>query len=299
MNESPKKSYLDWSGEGRSSLLFYIPGLILVLLISLFVGQLFGIVGTFLIHSTSPAATIIIVTFFGFIFSFITIPILVRLLHNRPWWSIAMPKKSIDYKRFALGFFTVLCLQALLTIIGYVWKPEEFTYNGFDPMQWIPMFFIAAIAFFVQASAEEMVYRGYITQFAYRISKNPIFFLLVPAFLFSLPHFGNITGAQGIYSILPYIEMGLMFGWIAYRSGSLWMSIGAHLANNWFVTLFVGSSADNIKKISLFSTASTSSSPADQSLSSLIYLVAVVLILEFLMRKTHTLVVKGNPDQNG
>lgn len=49
------------------------------------------------------------------------------------------------------------------------------------------MLAIAAVAFFVQASAEEMVCRGYLTQYARRLVRHPAGFLLIPATVFSLP----------------------------------------------------------------------------------------------------------------
>jgi membrane protease YdiL (CAAX protease family) len=288
MSQVIKKSYLAWSHEGRSGFFVYLIGTILVLAISLFIGQIFSVIGAVLIHSNSVAATIIKVTFFGFIFSFLSIPILLALLHKRPWWGVAMPEKRLDMKRLGVGLFSALTAIVVINLAGYLWNPSSFIFNGIDYRTWVPMLFLCAISFFVQASTEEMVYRGYITQFVYRFTQNPIFFLGIPALVFSLPHFGNITGANGIYAILPYIEMGLLFGWMAYRSGSLWTSIGAHLANNWFITLFVGSTEETVAKISLFSTTSNISSPADQSISTLIYCIAVATIAELLMRKTGT-----------
>jgi membrane protease YdiL (CAAX protease family) len=299
MKQRVKNTYLEWASEGRSGLLLYILGFILVLAISLIIGQMFTVVGGLLIPSTSPMATIFKTNFFGFLFSFTAIPIMVRLLHNRPWWSVAMPERRLDYKRFAIGLISTLAVLIVLQIVGYISRPEQYHYNGFDPTQWIPLFFLAVIAFFVQASTEEMVYRGYITQFIYRFSKSPWLFLPISALIFSLPHFGNISGASGVFAIMPYLEMGLMFGWLAYRSGSLWMGIGAHVANNWFVTLFVGSDAENLKKLSLFTTISSQShsSPADQSLSSLVFCLATILVAELIMRLTRTK-VQGIKEKN-
>jgi membrane protease YdiL (CAAX protease family) len=43
--------------------------------------------------------------------------------------------------------------------------------------------------------------------------------------------------------------MGLMYGLLAWRSGSLWMSAGVHLGNNWFITMFVGNATEKIPKL--------------------------------------------------
>lgn len=280
-------TYLHWADRGRSGIIVYIIGFLLLISISLFFGQVFAVVGGLLIQSDTPAANIIKITFFGFIFSFFCVPLLVRLLHARPWWTVAMPEKRVEWRNFAIGFIAVLLVMVLLNGVGYLMNPSDFVYNGFEASTWMVMFFLAAIAFFVQASTEEMVYRGYVTQFVYRFSKQPVFFLLIPAIVFSLPHFGNIKVSAGVYAVLPYILMGLTFGWLAYRSGSLWMGVGAHLANNWFITLFVGSSAENIQKISLYSTVSKTVNAFDQSVSSLVYCIAVISVAEILMWLTN------------
>ncbi len=288
MQNSTIKSYLDWATIGRKSILLYIIGFILVIFISLILGQMFFIVGEIIIPLNSPSLNIFKFTFFSFIFSFISVPLLIGLLHNRPWWSIAMPEKKIEFKNFFIGFFIVLSINFILNIIGYFYDPSKYVYSGFNGYEWLLLFFLAFLAFFIQVATEEMVYRGYISQFIFRITKSPILVVLLSSIVFSLPHFGNITGANGIFAVLPYIEMGIMFGWLAYRSGSLWMSIGAHMANNWFITMFVGSNLEKIHKLSLFTKISETSSPESQSISSFIYALLVIVVAEIIMKITKT-----------
>lgn len=281
-------TYLDWSFKGRKSIFLYIIGFLFVLITSLVLGQMFFIVGELILPINSPAINIFKFSFFSFIFSFLAIPIVIGLIHKRPWWSIAMPNKKIELKNFFIGFGIVIFINLFFNIIGYYYKPSDYIHSEIKTSEWLALFFLAFISFFIQAATEEMVYRGYISQFIYRITKRPYLVIVISSFIFSLPHFGNITGANGIYAILPYIEMGIMFGWLAYRSGSLWMSIGAHMANNWFVTLFVGSSSEKIQKLSLFTKISEVSDPSSQSISSLIYTVLVIIIAEIVMKITHT-----------
>jgi len=288
MQNSSIKSYLEWATIGRKSILLYIIGFILVIFISLILGQMFFIVGEIIMPFNSPGLKIFKFTFFSFIFSFISIPLLIGLLHKRPWWSIAMPAPKIEFKNFFIGFCLVLSINIIFNAIGYFYDPSQYIYSGCNTYEWFSLFLLAFLAFFIQAATEEMVYRGYISQFIYRITKNPLLVVLVSSIIFSLPHFGNITGANGIYAVLPYIEMGVMFGWLAYRSGSLWMSIGAHMANNWFITMFVGSNLEKIHKLSLFTKISETSSPESQSISSFIYALLVIVVAEIIMKITKT-----------
>ncbi len=63
------------------------------------------------------------------------------------------------------------------------------------------------------------------------------------------------------------------------------MAIGAHLVNNWFITMFVGSKAEVIQKLSLFETPSQISSMAQISVNTLIYSALVLGVAELLMRR--------------
>jgi membrane protease YdiL (CAAX protease family) len=76
-------------------------------------------------------------------------------------------------------------------------------------------------------------------------SSNKIFFLGIPAVLFSAPHITNIAAFGGSPLVMaPYIISGLLYGWAAYRSGSLWMSIALHLVNNFSGMVFIGTLGD-------------------------------------------------------
>ena len=276
--------YLQWARRGKPDFFRYLAGALLVLSISLFFGQIFSVVGALLIPSQSVAATIVKTTFFGFIVSFLLIPLVPALLNRRPSWSIAMPARKFEVTHLALGAGIAIVTMVVLNLVGYLLDPGAYRFAGFDPGSWIPMLLIAAVAFFVQVSTEEMVYRGYLAQFVAAFTRSPLLILGIPALIFALPHFGNIAGTSGLLGVLPYILMGLMFGLLAWRSGSLWMSAGVHLGNNWFITMFVGNAAETIPKVSLFTTHGSSSAP-ELVVGVLIQCFVVIGLAEIVMRK--------------
>jgi membrane protease YdiL (CAAX protease family) len=276
--------YLQWARRGKPGFFRYLAGALLVLAISLFFGQIFSVVGALLIPSQSVAATIVKTTFFGFIVSFLLIPLVPVLLNRRPSWSIAMPARKLEVTHLALGAGIAIVTMLVLNLVGYLLDPSAYHFQGLDPASWIPMLLIAAVAFFVQASTEEMVYRGYLAQFVAAFSRSPILILGIPALIFAAPHFGNVAGASGFLGLLPYMLMGLMYGLLAWRSGSLWMSAGVHLGNNWFITMFVGNAAEKIPKVSLFTTHGGSSAP-ELVVDVLIQCFIVICLAEIAMRK--------------
>jgi len=110
--------YLQWARRGKPGFFRYLAGALLVLAISLFFGQIFSVVGALLIPSQSVAATIVKTTFFGFIVSFLLIPLVPVLLNRRPSWSIAMPARKLEVTHLALGAGIAIVTMLVLNLVG-------------------------------------------------------------------------------------------------------------------------------------------------------------------------------------
>jgi membrane protease YdiL (CAAX protease family) len=109
---------------------------------------------------------------------------------------------------------------------------------------------IGLVGVFIQASSEEMFFRGYLTQFVRRFTASPIVFLAIPAGLFALPHIANVAAlGGGLVAALPYLVEGLVYGWVAYRTGALWMSVGIHGCNNLTGLVLVGMRGDVLETV--------------------------------------------------
>lgn len=100
---------------------------------------------------------------------------------------------------------------------------------------WKPTFSVGMIVWFVififVGFAEEIFGRGFIMA-ALRRTKNKWMVLIISAAIFSLMHSGN----QGI-GLIPYLNIvlvGVLFGFMYYLSGNIWMCIGYHITWNFF-----------------------------------------------------------------
>jgi hypothetical protein len=83
--------------------------------------------------------------------------------------------------------------------------------------------FVAA-AVLVAPICEEVAFRGYLAA-AFRTRHRPVFSLAAGAFLFALLHLDPLRGPA-------LFLLGLLYGWLAWRSGSIWTAVIAHAANN-------------------------------------------------------------------
>jgi hypothetical protein len=242
------KSYLDWSNQGKASIWRYLIGTV-VLIMVFFVISGFGILPLAILAPDYKQSLILNVVgiLLGFVISFFATPLIVKLMHSRPSWSVAMPVWQFK----AWDFWTAIWVGAAVAVVfGMLFSlfgilPIRVN-PDFNLMTLLPLTMIAFAGIFIQAGSEEMLFRGYFAQFTRRFTSNKIWIIGIPALLFGLPHIANIskTISGGIFVALPYIISGVLYGWAAYRSGSLWMSLGLHLINNYSSVVMVGTKGD-------------------------------------------------------
>jgi len=75
------------------------------------------------------------------------------------------------------------------------------------------------------AIGEELFFRGVVQRLLIELTKNEHIGIFIAAFVFSFIHFQ-------FYGFLPRFLLGLYFGYLFIWSGTIWIPIAAHLANN-------------------------------------------------------------------
>ncbi len=108
------------------------------------------------------------------------------------------------------------------------------------------------IIFLFTGIGEELMNRGFIMS-TLRRTNNVCLILLVPSVIFGLIHLAN-PGVTFL-SILNIILIGIVFSWMYYKSGNLWMCIGYHITWNIFQSSIYGMPVSGLTGIdSLLST---------------------------------------------
>lgn len=105
---------------------------------------------------------------------------------------------------------------ALLQPLEY--QPEEIFPGGFGPVVMVLLIYCI-----IPAVGEELLFRGVLEGILTPCGKGIAIFL--PALFFSLLH-GRIT------QVFVAFFTGLFLGWLAWRSGSIFLGMGLHLVNN-------------------------------------------------------------------
>ena len=148
---------------------------------------------------------------------------------------IKLVSENID-KAFLWGIITagLIFLIIFLIVMGLIEL-------GHDPQKLsnIPdlekLFSVPVMFFFVtvQPIGEEIFFRGFLFEKIEKFAGGPVA-IFITAFLFAIPHlsYGKIFPA-----VMP-IFMGILLGFIVYKTKNLWSSIIAHVAFN-FTTLML------------------------------------------------------------
>ncbi len=190
----------------------------------------------------------------AFVVAFLTLVILVKLLHHQSISEIINGTKKIRWKRIFWGAGIWIIISAISLVVSYISDPDNFVLQ-FDIASFIPLFFIAVILIPIQTSYEEFSFRGYLAQGIGRITKNRWMVFIIPSVLFALMHLANPEVKEyGVLVMMPnYLIVGLLFGLVSVLDDGIELALGMHAANNVFLGLTATHASSAIQTPAIFS----------------------------------------------
>lgn len=220
---------------------------------------------------------ILIITLVGYTASVITIYLCMRFIHHRTLKSLITIKSKINWKRVLKGATVWFAILGLFTLITYIIDPKGYQFT-FNPNTFGILLILSLITFPIQASFEELFFRGYLMQGFGLISRKPIIPLLATSIIFGLFHVAN--GTNMTFSIFPVIEasiIGLMFGIITLAENSIETASGIHIINNLYVALIVSSQGSVLGNVPSILTAP--SDPYSSILGTVIFAIIALIVI--------------------
>lgn len=198
------------------------------------------------------------------------------LIWRRPFRDFLWPDRSLDFRHFLTGFAVMTALAAVITpiylIMGSEWNPPVLdTYYVAETrliygLAMVPLLFIGA-------AAEEVIFRGVLLRLTGLILRQPLLVCLLNGLLFSAIHLDPDPVA-----IVARTLSGMVWTWAALRLGGLEFAIGAHFANNLFLSLFWSPFSEGVQ-----STQSSWTELVPEIFTTLI----VLITIEWLARRRH------------
>ncbi|MGB8233871.1 MAG: CPBP family intramembrane glutamic endopeptidase [Methanobacterium sp.] len=148
-------------------------------------------------------------------------------------------------------------IMTLFTLVSIIYSKGSLSFH-FDPVLFLYLLIISLLVFPLQASFEEIFFRGYLMQAFGLLSKKPVVPLIITTLIFGLIHFYNGTNLEmSITIVLSALILGLMLGIIVLGENGLETAMGAHIANNMFVALFLNSSDSGLGNLPSLITSSS------------------------------------------
>ncbi len=190
----------------------------------------------------------------SYIFALLMLFIGVRFIHNRKFITLVNTDSKFDFRRVlkGAGIWSSILLVSLL--VTFIMDPTGVKFS-FNPLGFLVLVILSLIIFPIQASTEELFFRGYLMQGFGSLTKKtrflkvipippigkiPVIPLILTSIFFSVGHYWNgSTPLEGIDLLLQTFVLGITLGIIVLGENRLETAMGVHIANNIFVTVII------------------------------------------------------------
>lgn len=188
----------------------------------------------------------------SFVFAFLTLIFVVKKWHHQSFLSIVTSRNSIDWKRVFVAFAIWALFSSTLIVISYFTDSSQIQLQ-FNLVPFLLLVLITLVLMPIQTTTEELVFRGYLMQGFFNLSKNKWFPLVMTSVIFGVMHIFNPEVQKMGYLILVYyIGTGLFLGIITLMDEGTELAIGFHAANNMTAALLITSDFTVFKTYSVF-----------------------------------------------
>ncbi len=166
--------------------------------------------------------------------------LLVKPLHNRTFGTVVNGGRRIRWGRMMFAAVAWIAVSALYLIYALKSDPGNFRINN-TSNSLIILALLALILIPFQAAFEEVLFRGYLMQGFAVLARNRWIPVLSTSILFGLMHGLNPEVIQyGFLTMMPqYIFFGIVFAVLTMFDDGIELAIGAHAANNIFLSVLV------------------------------------------------------------
>ncbi len=177
---------------------------------------------------------------FPFIVALVAYMLLVRPLNYKTFKLTLNGTGFIRWDHILISGMVWLLLLAIYFIVFLKIDPDNFSINNTSSS----LIFLAAVSMLlipVQATFEEVIFRGYLMQGFTVLAKNRWIPVMMTSLLFGLMHsFNPEVEDFGFLEMIPqYILFGLIFGIVTILDDGIEAAIGAHAVNNIFLSIMV------------------------------------------------------------
>lgn len=185
-----------------------------------------GVIDDFIDGSTPAAVRWTLASFAGYT---VMLALMMRAMHGLALAAL-IGSASRAWRQFWRVSLYLTPLYALL-VIPSIFAPDAIPQLAVTT--WLALLPAMLPLLFIQISAEELVFRGYLQSHLAALSRHPIVWMGVPSFLFGLIHYDTLSPAYSAWSYVIWASfLGLVCADVTARSGTLGPALAVHFVNN-------------------------------------------------------------------
>ncbi|WP_333685154.1 CPBP family intramembrane glutamic endopeptidase [Pontibaca methylaminivorans] len=195
----------------------------------------------------APLPLLVMLGSFGFVT--IGVWIALRLVHGyRPPGILGPLPPAL--RQFRAVIMAMLLLGVAIAVLP-PYQTQDLAQN-LPPGRWLALLPFSLLVVLVQASAEEILFRGYMQQVLAARFASPLIWMAVPTVLFALGHYQPAAAGGNAWPIVLWAGIfGLLMADLTARAGTLGPAIAVHFVNNATALLLV-SLPDSMNGLALY-----------------------------------------------
>lgn len=242
--------------------------------------------------------TFLFLMLISFLFAILGLYFVVKKLHHQSFMSIITSRTKIDWKRFFVAFSLWSIVTVVFVLISYFSGDSELQLQ-FNLVPFLILTVIAIVFIPIQTSTEELVFRGYLMQGFYNLSRNNWFPLFMTSVIFGVMHWFNPEVAEiGPIIMFYYIGTGLFLGVLTLMDEGTELALGFHAANNLFTALLVTSNYSILRTHAIFKDFSKPEIGYELFLPMVFYVLLILLFAKVYQWKHWKQKLIGTPETN-
>ncbi len=250
---------------------------LLLIFFSVFSGGLSDI-SNFIGSTLSSPFFLVILVGISYTISFFLFYICLRFLHHKHLLRVINTVSGLRWKLLLKGLILWALILFILSLPDLIFNPGSYQIT-FNSGSFFILLIICLLAFPIQASFEEILFRGYLMQGFSLVSKKPWVPLLITSLIFGCVHFFNGTNLYMDLSIVAStFIIGIMLGVIALGDNGIETAMGVHIANNLYVALLYNSADSGLPGLPSAVTAQ----PSDPFTGLPLLILAAILMITIL-----------------
>lgn len=176
-----------------------------------------------------PGVVLFLLTFLGL---WIGLWAALRLLHRRRFMTLFHPQGRILRRDIGAGVALVVTFHAI-GLLAYSLSTGLPQRTDLALTLWAVWLVPVILAICLQATAEELLFRGYLLQQFAIWSRNPLVWAVVPGVVFTALHYDPaMDPMMRSYMLVHIFGFALVAAAAVWRTGSLWLASSIHVTNN-------------------------------------------------------------------